>query len=82
MTRVDGWLEQARNALAEEAGIDPAELDVSESETAELLELARIAAHDSGARTNAPLLCYLVGRASRAGAGIDRLAAAVRRSSS
>jgi hypothetical protein len=29
----------------------------------ELLELARLAAHVSGERTNAPLLCYLVGLA-------------------
>ena len=29
----------------------------------ELLELARVAAHASGERTNAPLLCYLVGLA-------------------
>ena len=29
----------------------------------ELLELARIAAHESGERINAPLLCYLVGLA-------------------
>jgi hypothetical protein len=46
-----------------------------------LLDLARIAAHDSGARTNAPLLCYLVGRA-QSRADLDTLADAVRRSTS
>jgi hypothetical protein len=82
MTAVDGWLEASREALAREAGIDPAELELSEAEVTELLDLARIAAHESGDRTNAPLLCYLVGIASRSGVGVDRLAAAVRRSSS
>jgi hypothetical protein len=82
MTRVDSWLEAARRELAAEAGIDAAELELTEAEERELLELARIAAHDSGARTNAPLLCYLVGVAGRTGAGVERLAAAVRRSSS
>jgi hypothetical protein len=82
MTGVE-WLEAARKALAAEAGIDAAELELSAAEQTELLELARIAAHESGERTNAPLLSYLVGiAAARSGAGVDRLAAAVRRSSS
>jgi hypothetical protein len=42
-----------------------------------LLDLARIAAHDSGRRTNAPLLCYLVGLARARGAGVEELAGAV-----
>jgi hypothetical protein len=79
---VDDWLEAARAVLAAEAGIDPTELELSEPEQVELLELARIAAHESGERTNAPLLSYLVGVAARSGVGVDRLAAAVRRSSS
>jgi Domain of unknown function (DUF6457) len=82
MTAMDEWLAAARNALAAEAGIAAAELELSAADEAELLDLARIAAHDSGERTNAPLLCYLVGVAARAGTGVDRLAAAVRRSSS
>jgi pyruvate/2-oxoglutarate dehydrogenase complex dihydrolipoamide dehydrogenase (E3) component len=47
-----------------------------------LLELARVAAHDSGDRTNAPLLCYLAGLARAGGADLDRLADAVARSTS
>ena len=46
-----------------------------------VLDLARIAAHESGERTNAPLLCYLVGRA-QGDADLGELAAAVRRSTS
>ena len=58
-----GWLEEARGRLAAEAGADASELGLSPEETDRLLELARVAAHESGERTNAPLLCYLVGLA-------------------
>jgi Domain of unknown function (DUF6457) len=78
---VDAWLTKARDALAAEAGIASAELDLGDAEARTLLDLARIAAHQSGDRTNAPLLCYLVGRA-RNGRDLDRLADAVRRSTS
>ena len=78
---VDAWLTQARDALAAAAGFTPSELDVSDEDTDTLLKLARIAAHVSGDRTNAPLVCYLVGRAQR-GLGVDELADVVRRSTS
>jgi hypothetical protein len=78
---VDSWLSNARNALAEAAGVDPSHLELSDKDTQALLDLARIAAHVSGERTNAPLLCYLVGRAQGTH-GIDELAAAVPRSKS
>jgi hypothetical protein len=58
---VDDWLRQARDRLAAESGEDAAALDLTQADVDELLELARIAAHESGERTNAPLLCYLVG---------------------
>ena len=60
---MDEWLREARDRLAEAAGESPQSLDLSQAEIDELLELARIAAHDSGERINAPLLCYLVGLA-------------------
>ena len=78
---MDDWLTRARDAVAAEAGVDPSELDLSDKEAGTLLELARIAAHDSGERINAPLLCYLVGRA-QGSRGLDELAEAVRRSTS
>jgi Domain of unknown function (DUF6457) len=77
---VDAWLTEARDALARAAGIQPGELELDDDAVRTLLDLARIAAHDSGERTNAPLLCYLVGRA-QGGAGLDELADAVRASS-
>ena len=77
---MDAWLQEARASLARAAGMRPDELELSDEEAATLLDLARIAAHDSGERTNAPLLCYLVGRA-RGGADVETLADAVRRTS-
>jgi len=60
---VDDWLTSARDRLAEASGESSETLELSQAETDELLELARIAAHESGERINAPLLCYLVGLA-------------------
>ena len=79
---MDQWLTDARDALAGAAGIRPDELELSGAASQQLLELARIAAHESGERTNAPLLCYLAGRAQeRGGVGLDELLDAVRSSS-
>ena len=77
---MDAWLRNARDAMAATAGVTPSELELSDKEAAVLLELARIAAHESGERTNAPLLCYLVGRA-QGDASLDDLADAVRSNS-
>jgi hypothetical protein len=76
---VDAWLTEARNAVAEAAAIPPAELELDDEAVQTLLDVARIAAHESGERTNAPLLRYLLGRAEGK-ARLDELAAAVRRS--
>jgi hypothetical protein len=71
---MDPWLQRAVTAAGGEA-----ELTAEDERT--LLDLARIAAHTSGDRTNAPLLCYLLGRA-QGDRPLDELAEAVRRSSS
>jgi hypothetical protein len=60
---VDEWLSAARDRLARATGEDSSALDLEGADVDELLELARIAAHESGERINAPLLCYLVGLA-------------------
>ncbi len=78
---MDPWLTKARDGLAAATGVPPSQLDLSDDEIATVLDLARIAAHESGARTNAPLLCYLVGRA-QAAHELDELAEAVRQSTS
>ncbi len=58
-----GWLDETRRALALEAGDSAETLELSDADADVLLDLARIAAHDSGDRRNAPLLTYLVGLA-------------------
>jgi hypothetical protein len=78
---VNEWLAARADALAQAAGVERDELDLDEGRIEALLDLAGYAAHDSGARTNAPLLCYLLGRA-QSGASFDEIAEAVRRSSS
>jgi hypothetical protein len=75
---VDEWLTAARDAIAKTAAVSAEELELRDEDARTLLQLARIAAHESGERTNAPLLCYLVGRAQQH-ATLDALAAAVRR---
>jgi hypothetical protein len=77
---VDEWLSRARDAIPTE-DVDRALLELSEEDADTLLDLARIAAHVSGERTNAPLLCYLIGR-GQGGRPLDELAEAVRRSTS
>jgi hypothetical protein len=74
---VDAWLTDARDTLARATGVEPAGLELSDEDVATLLDLARIAAHESGERTNAPLLCYLVGRAQGT-RSLGDLAAALR----
>ena len=60
------WLAARADAL----GVDA----LSAEEISLLLELAGDAAHESGARTNAPLLCYLLGRAQSVHGGERTLA--------
>jgi hypothetical protein len=67
---VNEWLTRQAEAL----GVD----GLSEAQMTTLLEVARIAAHESGDRRNAPLLCYLLGRA---GGDVEALAETVRSTS-
>ena len=80
-SRVSGvhdWLEQARDKLASECGDEPDVYTLAQKDIDELLDLARIAAHESGERINAPLVCYLVGLArGRHGTELDDLIDAV-----
>jgi hypothetical protein len=66
------WITRQADALG--AG------ELSEAEQLTLLDLARIAAHESGDRTNAPLLCYLLGR-TQGEKSLDELAEIVRSTS-
>jgi hypothetical protein len=55
------WLDAAAAKLAETLGDDRALYELSAADQRALLELARLAAHESGARTNAPLVTFLAG---------------------
>ena len=57
------WLEAASGRLSSGVGDDPQLYGFEGDQVDKLLDLARIAAHDGGHKTNAPLLCYLVGLA-------------------
>jgi hypothetical protein len=68
------WLQRVAGA----AGSDE---ELSEEDVDALLKIARIAAHESDDRRNAPLLAYLIGR-SRGERPLDEILEAVRGSSS
>jgi hypothetical protein len=76
---VNDWLEQAAGRLAAAVGDEAASYELSRDDVDALLDLARIAAHESGARVTAPLACYLLGLAGgrHADWSIEDLAAAM-----
>ena len=71
---MDDWLKRVAAAIGSDEEISGKDADA-------LLDIARIAAHESGDRRNAPLLAYLIGR-SRGDRRIDEILEAVRGSSS
>ena len=75
------WLSQRADALAAGAGVPRDLLELAPRDIETLLDLAGLAAHESGARTNAPLLCYLLGFSHGAARGLDELAEIVRSTS-
>ena len=78
---MNDWLSARADALAAAAGIERAELELSDEVEDRLLQLAGHVAHASGARTNAPLLCYLAGIAHARGASLEALDETVRSTS-
>ena len=72
------WLSQRADALAAATGLPRARFELDQADVDQLLELAKIGAHDSGERTNAPLLTYLVGLARESGKSLDELFDAAR----
>jgi hypothetical protein len=73
------WLDTAIAELEEATG---SSLELSRVEANELLRLASFAAHESDARINAPLICFVAGRAAQAsGRSVAELARRVREAS-
>lgn len=71
---MDDWLTRVAAAIGSDEKLSGEEADA-------LLKIARIAAHDSDDRRNAPLLTYLIGR-SRGDRPLDEILEAVRAASS
>jgi hypothetical protein len=71
---MDAWLQRVATAVGSDE-------DLSDEDADALLKIARIAAHESDDRRNAPLLAYLIGR-SRGDRPIGEILEAVRGSSS
>jgi len=78
---MDDWMRSRADALAAAAGIPREQLELSDEEIDTILDVAAVGAHESGARTNAPLLCYLLGLSAGAAKGLDELAEIVRSTS-
>jgi hypothetical protein len=70
---VNEWLSERADALAAASGIDRTAFELSDADADRLLELAGYAAHTTDLRTNAPLLCYLVGVARGGVASVEEL---------
>lgn len=72
------WLEDITTRIAAAHGLDPASIRLVTGDADILLDLAGIAAHSTGERTNAPLLCHVLGRARALGVPLDELERTVR----
>jgi hypothetical protein len=71
------WISELTTRIADATGIVPTALAIDPGDADTLLRLAAIAAHESGERTNAPLLCHVLGRAVALGTPLDQLARVV-----
>ncbi len=72
------WLDDITRRIADTHGLDAASLGLEPGDADTLLDLAGIAAHSTGERTNAPLLCHVLGRARALGVPLEDLARTVR----
>jgi hypothetical protein len=71
------WISDMTTRIADASGIDAGALEIDATAADTLLRLAGIAAHESGERTNAPLLCHVLGRAVALGTPLAVLARVV-----
>jgi hypothetical protein len=71
------WISDMTRRIGDATGLEAGMLTIRPADAEELLRLAGVAAHSSGDRTNAPLLCHVLGRAVALGAPLDVLARVV-----
>ena len=72
------WITDTVRRVAAANGLEAGLLLLDATTAQQLLDLAGFAAHDSGERTNAPLLCFVLGRATALGASLEELDEALR----
>jgi hypothetical protein len=72
--QMDAWLSLRAERLAAATGLSRHRLELTAADIDHLLEAARVAAHESGDRRNAPLICYLIGVAAASGKSVAELA--------
>lgn len=65
------WLDRTIATIAERTGVDVTSVSPDPGARRALLEVARVASHTSGDRTNAPLLCYVLGAMTARGVALD-----------
>ena len=71
---MDDWLISAADRLSANTGVPRSELDLIDWDIERLLRVARTASEQSGARTNVPLFCFLLGlTAGQTGVSLDQL---------
>jgi hypothetical protein len=68
------WITDITMRIATETDVAPADLLVDADDRNTLLDLAGVAAHASGDRTNAPILCHVLGLAIARGATLEQCA--------
>lgn len=72
------WLTERARRLEAASDLPAGAVGLQSDEIEALLEMASVAAHESGDRRNAPLLCYLAGVAvGKGNASVDRLRTAI-----
>jgi hypothetical protein len=72
------WLSRVTEKLADATALDGTDLEIPPDVARDLLDIARVASHDSGERINAPLLCYVLGLAHARGVPMAEVVTAAR----
>jgi len=73
------WLTDVTEAIADSTALDATDLTLSPDQIRELLDIARVASHESGERINAPLLCFVLGLVQARGVAFDDAMQAARK---
>ena len=73
------WLAGVTESIADATALDATDLELSPDQIRELLDVARVASHESGERVNAPLLCFVLGVVHARGVSFEDAVQAARR---